>query len=509
MVSLWKTEGEPVSIVREGRISGAKLWAPFLAATVLVVGTGAVAAAAGATDELTEFDLAVGCSNYDSKTVNLTFHVESDSGTPSSGRITDVAGTITGELGAYSYGFQYALPDGVEYFGTGDFDIPLSDLALASVVDGETFAATVSYANGDVAASGSVTVNCHVDATPGATPHDVAVKARLGVPRAFNLLEHVTFGDFGVGGYVSRAWVAGPGATVDAVAAAADVLDLDTATGTALGASLSDQTLTVDATTAGTYSLDWGVVMTDVTWTSVPITEDPQDVYFPFTQETYLQFEGWDYSGPVVCWPEFPEEGSCGPIPVYRESIIETIQGGTTHTFVGKRIPWVSVKTAETNVAYGPAPLTIEVIDGPITPDPSEIVEGSRGDVQVPATVKAGDELTVDVGDENAGGYVDVWLNSTPVYLGLFPVAANGTVGVTVPANFVAGAHRVVVTDEVGTFVGWDNLNVSAAGNNVPKGATGLDEGQRASWGGGLAASGMLALVGVAYAVARRTRSMS
>ena len=480
----------------------------FMASTLLLAGTGAVAAASGSTDQLTDFHLGVSCSNYDNVSVDLAFHVDSDAGTPADGRITDVAGTFNGSADSGSNAFQYPLPDGVEYFGTGDYDIPLSYYANRSLVDGDSFDVTVSYANGDVVESGSVTVSCHVDGAAPATPNGFSVKARAGVPRTFRLLEHVTFGEFGVGGTVSRAWVSEPGATVDAVAATDDVLDLDTATGAALGASLADRSLTVDATRVGTYSLDWGVVMHDETWNEVPITEDPQDVYFPFTQETLLQREGWDYSGPVVCWPEFPQEGSCGPIPVHRTEIIETIQGGTTHTFVGKQIESVFVKTAETNVAYGPAPLTIEVIDGPIQPAPSDIVESSRGAVTIPATATAGETLAVDVGEQQAGGYVDVWLNSTPLYLGLFPVAADGTVAVTVPADFVAGDHRVVVTDEVGTFVGWDNMKVSAAAtdtNNVPKAATGLDESQPPSRGIGLGAVGLVALLGAAYAVARRT----
>jgi len=496
-----------------------------LASTLLVVGTGTVAVASGSTDQLTDFRLAVSCSNYDGSSVNLTFHVDSNEGTPAGGRITDVAGTFNGSADSGSNAFQYPLSDGMEYFGTGDYDIPLSDYANRSLGDGDSFDVTVSYANGDVVESGSVTVSCQVDGATPATPHGFSVKARAGVPRTFRLLEHVTYDELGVGGTVSRAWVSEPGATVDAVAATDDVLDLDTATGAALGASLADRSLTVDATRVGTYSLDWGVVMTEVTVNEVPITEDPQDVYFPFTQLTYLQHEGWDYSGPVVCWPEFPEVGSCGPIPRYRTEILETIQGGTTYTFVGKQIGSVGVKTAETNVAYGPAPLTIEVIDGPIQPAPSDIVESSRGAVEVvevPVTAIAGETLAVDVGDQQAGGYVDVWLNSTPLYLGLFPVAADGTVAVTVPANFVAGDHRVVVTDEVGTFVGWDNLKVSAATtdpkvpstvtdvtasvatNNAPKAATGLDESQPASRGIGLGAVGFVALLGAAYAVARR-----
>jgi len=231
------------------------------------------------------------------------------------------------------------------------------------------------------------------------------------------LLEQVTFPGLGADG-VAQSWVASPDKAWDADGRDADALDdlvLDPATSAALGATLTDSVLTINATTAGDYTLQWGVVT----------SPDAYDV------------PGWT--------------------------------GG-----YGDR--------------WGPGTITVHVIDAPILPADSQIVDGAQGSVTVPTSATAGTSTTLSLGDDQAGRYIDVWLHSDPVYLGLYQISADGTVTLTVPSSMVTGNHKVIVTDEAGEFVGWNNLEVTAAeaatsaGNVVPRAATGLDEQRETPW---------------------------
>ena len=361
--------GSPVGVFEARLSTGARIWA-LSAAALVVLGTATTASAAASQDELSDVALAVACAPYDNIHVRLSFHVEAAPGTPASGLLTDVSGKAMGDTD-----FHIDIPGGAEYFATGDYGFDLSDYAQRSLTEGDTFDVTISYANGDVAATDSVTVACF-DGGAVVTPHDFTAKARVGVPRTFRLLEHTTFGSLDHGG-IDRSWVAENGAVVDALAAPSDLLDLEPATASALGANLADEGLTVTPTAVGTYVLDWGLVSQESEYTRIEITEDPQVVDFPYTQDVVVKdFRSYYDNAPLVC----DSPGVCRlDLSGSWESEIAHIVGPTTYTFVGLPVWDVYVKTNETTAAYGPAGMTIEVIDGPIRPDASEIVESSRG----------------------------------------------------------------------------------------------------------------------------------
>lgn len=83
------------------------------------------------------------------------------------------------------------------------------------------------------------------------------------------------------------------------------------------------------------------------------------------------------------------------------------------------------------------------------------------GPVATPDEVTAGATIDVFVGTAYAGQTVDLWMFSTPSYLGQFVVNAQGYVtGVTLPAG-VTGTHRIVVVDSNGTVIGWDTTRIA------------------------------------------------
>ncbi|WP_194411973.1 LPXTG cell wall anchor domain-containing protein [Microbacterium cremeum] len=103
------------------------------------------------------------------------------------------------------------------------------------------------------------------------------------------------------------------------------------------------------------------------------------------------------------------------------------------------------------------------------------------------------------MGTAYAGETVWVWLHSTPVLLGAYVVAADGTVTVTLPAGVDLGLHRLVVLDADGNIIGWTEIAVTAA-----LAATGAN-------GAGLAATAGLAFAliaaGALGVVVRRRRA--
>ncbi|WP_165143322.1 glycoside hydrolase [Microbacterium endophyticum] len=98
-------------------------------------------------------------------------------------------------------------------------------------------------------------------------------------------------------------------------------------------------------------------------------------------------------------------------------------------------------------------------------PSVDALTAALQGKIGSPAEVVAGQNITIQVGEEYAGESVDVWLFSTPRHLGTVVVTAAGEVTVRIPADVPAGDHRIVVTDASGAVIGWNPLRVKAAGD--------------------------------------------
>ena len=91
-----------------------------------------------------------------------------------------------------------------------------------------------------------------------------------------------------------------------------------------------------------------------------------------------------------------------------------------------------------------------------------------------PNPVKAGDQVTIQVGADRVGQRVRVVLFSSPRDLGFVTVAADGTVKVTIPADMAAGVHRVAIYDEAGAPIGWQDITVAGDGANGSGGRNGI-----------------------------------
>lgn len=133
-------------------------------------------------------------------------------------------------------------------------------------------------------------------------------------------------------------------------------------------------------------------------------------------------------------------------------------------------------------------------------PAESALTDASRGGLVAPASVVAGQPVTLTVPAADVGERVGVWLFSTPTDLGTDTATATRTVTVTVPVTTVPGAHRIVVTDASGAVLGWSEITVLAV-PTVALPATGGD----ATLPGALAVAGVL-LVAMGAGAVRRAR---
>lgn len=98
-------------------------------------------------------------------------------------------------------------------------------------------------------------------------------------------------------------------------------------------------------------------------------------------------------------------------------------------------------------------------------PAPEDLVDTTRGDVQVAAEATAGSTITVTVGKALAGQTVHGWLFSTPTDLGTADVNADGRANFIIPGNVPAGAHRLALTSADNVLVGWGDIQVAVADN--------------------------------------------
>lgn len=133
-------------------------------------------------------------------------------------------------------------------------------------------------------------------------------------------------------------------------------------------------------------------------------------------------------------------------------------------------------------------------------PAESALTDAARGGLVAPASVVAGQPVTLTVPAADVGERVGVWLFSTPTDLGTDTATATRTVTVTVPVTTVPGAHRIVVTDASGAVLGWSEITVLAA----PTGALPATGGD-ATLPGALAVAGVL-LVAMGAGAVRRAR---
>jgi len=496
----------------EHRFPASKWWGVLATAPLMVLAT-ATGATAQETDTVTAIELGISCQTGDGIAVTATYTVESHDGTDPGDRITGITVNHDDEDNSWPMRLDFPVPGAAEFLTSGEYELTISNYVMRSTLNGDYYDVAFISADGDVVASASTQVDCFTGGDEGAAVHGFAAKARLGVPRNIRLLEHVTFGGL-FDAPVTQAWVASDGRMPATGLTDDDVLDLDSGDQAALGATIASHVLNVNPTLAGTYELDWGVVTKEVEGEmrtlvdgqpGVDVTDWPLKVWVEDPQWMWIEYPQWvwDSIPDVTQNPDdlqhwFVTDPGSGHFEGGERTWIDTPQWvALTNASYGD---YVWVQTGETRTSAGPASLTLEVIDGPIQPDASIIVEETRGDVSAPDTTNAGESFTLDVGDENADGWIDVWMHSDPTYLGLFPVSADGTVSLTVPSSLGAGAHRVVVTDELGNFIGWDNMNVRAGsgGNAVPRGATGLDENS-------LGLSALLAFGALACAVAAMT----
>lgn len=149
-----------------------------------------------------------------------------------------------------------------------------------------------------------------------------------------------------------------------------------------------------------------------------------------------------------------------------------------------------------------PAPATTPV-------DPALLTDATRGSIATPTSAAPGQTVTITVDPRYAGQTVYVWLHSVPRLLGSPVVAADGTVRVTIPADAPVGTHRLVVLDETGAIIGWQEIEiVAAAGAPGRVGGGSAATGPLASTGldgrGAVLAAMVLVLAGATVLVARR-----
>jgi hypothetical protein len=139
---------------------------------------------------------------------------------------------------------------------------------------------------------------------------------------------------------------------------------------------------------------------------------------------------------------------------------------------------------------------------GPSIPVPvDELDPAAEGGISGPATARIGDPITLQVGAERAGEWVQVWLHSTPTALGGWTkVAADGTVRAVIPASVQPGTHTLVVQDAANGVIGWITLEVlpaaTDAGLGDPVGSAPAASGPRS----GLADTGAEVLPGLLLA---------
>lgn len=173
--------------------------------------------------------------------------------------------------------------------------------------------------------------------------------------------------------------------------------------------------------------------------------------------------------GPVVLTMDPSEEKEGDTVLTFSTEIAVPAGSYRVRLLGGGDLPWWaggnSFDTAQVFEVGAGAPVTdVELVadnehhQPPAAPAVDELTDEQCGSVTTVARTFAGSLLTV--GGLAPGELAYTWLGSTPVGLGYADVADDGTVEVTVPETTTPGSHRLVVTDVVGTVVGWTDLTV-------------------------------------------------
>jgi hypothetical protein len=120
-----------------------------------------------------------------------------------------------------------------------------------------------------------------------------------------------------------------------------------------------------------------------------------------------------------------------------------------------------------TIVASVPEPqdATLDALDLDfLADDPDFDLDAYKGQVSTGDELTAGEPTEVHVGEEYAGKWVNVSLNSTPVVVGAawHQVALDGIVRVTLPSD-MNGSHRLAVGDTEGRLMGWTAVEIAEA----------------------------------------------
>ncbi len=140
------------------------------------------------------------------------------------------------------------------------------------------------------------------------------------------------------------------------------------------------------------------------------------------------------------------------------------------------------------NAAGQSAPVSVQAstspVTGPAAPDPDALTGDNRGGVVVNGASVPGTTVTANVGRELAGMAIHGWLFSEPRYLGVATVTADGIATFALPADIPAGAHRLALTADDGSTLGWSPVEVRAAEVTTPP-ATGGPGGPGAGAGAG------------------------
>lgn len=132
--------------------------------------------------------------------------------------------------------------------------------------------------------------------------------------------------------------------------------------------------------------------------------------------------------------------------------------------------------------------------EDPVAPSAGDLTDGARGGITTDiAKVEQGGTVRVSVGVGHAGEKVNVWLHSDPVLLARSVVVPeSGILTVTIPADTPVGAHKISVTAEDGTLLGWAPIEVLAADTpgTTPAGSDGASPKAAAKSGTGLSDTG-------------------